>query len=226
GLTRPTGVNVVPKERWNFGGSTEIGNLRDSQTGATTDRKAAGIRIGYGRDKTQLSSGIEYRRDLAEQIDTTHTKRTAWLFRNSFKLQLTPDWRMIGKLDHSLSDSSLGAFYGGGYTEGVVGYAYRPVRLDRLSALAKYTYFYNVPTTDQVTMQNTAVEFIQKSHIAALDLSYDVTANWTVGGKYAYRLGQASLDRTKLNFFANHAHLAVLRPDRPFLQTSDIIAEV
>src|SRR5436309_16080941 len=118
---------------------------------------------------------------------------------------------MIGKLDHSISGSSLGGFYGGGYTEGVVGYAYRPVRFDRLSALAKYTYFYNVPTTDQVTMQNTAVEFIQKSHIAALDLSYDVTANWMVGGTYAYRLGQASLERTRLNLFANHEPLVVLR---------------
>jgi flagellar motor protein MotB len=226
GLTRTTGINLVPKERWNFGGSTEVGTLRDSLTGATTNRKAAGIRVGYGRDKTQFSSGIEYRRDLAEQLDTTQTKRTAWLFRNSFKLQLTPDWRMIGKLDHSLSDSSLGAFYGGGYTEGVVGYAYRPVRHDRLSALAKYTYFYNVPTTDQVTMQNTAVEFIQKSHIAALDLSYDVTADWQLGGKYAYRLGQASLDRTQLNFSGNSAQLAVLRVDRRFRKNWDSMGEV
>src|SRR5438876_3563147 len=226
GLTRATGINLVAKERWNFGGSTEIGTLRDSQTGATADRKAAGVRMGYGRDKTQFSSGIEYRRDLAEQIDTTHTKRTAWLFRNNFKLQLTPDWRMIGKLDHSISDSSLGSFYGGGYTEGVVGYAYRPARLDRLSALAKYTYFYNVPTTDQVTMQNTAVEFIQKSHIAALDLSYDVTANWSIGGKYARRLGEASLDRTKPEFFDNAAQLAVLRVDRRFFKNWESMAEV
>src|SRR2546427_12623229 len=126
--------------------------------------------MGYGLDKMQFSSTIEYRRDNAEQLDLTHTERTLWLFRNNFKLQLTPDWRMIGKLDHSISDSSLGGFYGGGYTEGVVGYAYRPVRLDRLSALAKYTYFYNAPTTDRGTKQNTAVAFIQKSHIAALDL--------------------------------------------------------
>src|SRR5205809_3771129 len=59
GLTRATGINLVAKERWNFGGSTEIGTLRDSQTGATADRKAAGVRMGYGRDKTQFSSGIE-----------------------------------------------------------------------------------------------------------------------------------------------------------------------
>jgi hypothetical protein len=225
GLTRATGINLVPKEAWNFGGSTEIGKLRDSLTGATTKRKAAGIRVGYGREKLQFSSGIEYRRDNAEQLDTTYTKTTTWLFRNTYKLQLTPDWRMLGKLDHSMSNSSLGEFYAGGYTEAVVGYAYRPVRYDRLSALAKYTYFYNVPATDQVMMQNTAVEYIQESHIAALDLNYDLTANWAVGGKYAYRLGQASLDRVQLSFFDNTAELAVLRVDRRFRKNWDGMAE-
>src|SRR5207302_6794089 len=151
GLTHATGINLVTKERWNFGGSAEFGKLRDSQTSAETNRKAAGIRLGYGREKIQFSSAVEYRRDDAEQPDTTLTKRTLLLFRNNFKLQLTPDWRMIGKLDHSVSNSSLGEFFGGGYTEAVVGYAYRPVLHDRLSALVKYTYFFNVPTTDHLT---------------------------------------------------------------------------
>src|SRR5438045_1269228 len=226
GLTHATGINLVTKERWNFGGSAEFGKLRDSQTSAETKRKAAGIRLGYGRERIQFSSAVEYRRDDAEQPDTTLTKRTLLLFRNNFKLQLTPDWRMIGKLDHSMSNSSLGEFYGGGYTEAVVGYAYRPVRHDRLSALVKYTYFYNVPTTDQVTMQNTAVEFIQKSHIAAVDLSYDLTANWSIGGKYARRLGEASIDRTNPQFFDNAANLAVLRVDRRFFKSWDTMAEV
>src|SRR5438309_7645173 len=209
GLTHATGINLVAKERWNLGGSAELGRLRDSQTGAQTNRRASGIRMGYGLDKMQFSSTIEYRRDNAEQLDLTHTERTLWLFRNNFKFQLPPDWRVIGKLDHSVSDSSLGGFYGGGYTEAVVGYAYRPVRNDRLNVLAKYTYFYNVPTTDQVGFQNTAAEFLQKSHIAALDLTYDLTANWSVGSKYAYRLGQESLDRVHPNFFSNPARLAV-----------------
>ena len=226
GLTHATGINLTPNERWNFGGSAEFGKLRDSQTGADTDRKAAGVRVGYGFDKMQFSSGVEYRRDDAEQLDRTHTERTMWLFRNNFKFQLTPDWRVIGKLDHSVSDSSLGDFYAGGYTEAVVGYAYRPVRNDRLNALVKYTYFYNVPTADQVGFQNTAAEFLQKSHIAALDLTYDLTANWSIGSKYAYRLGQESLDRVHPNFFDNPAQLAVLRVDWRFLRQWDGLAEM
>jgi flagellar motor protein MotB len=224
GLTHATGVNLVAKERWNLGASAELGTLHDSLTGAETDRTAAGVRLGYGVDRLQFSSAIEYRRDDAEQPDTTHAERTAWLFRNSFKLQLTPDWRLLGKLNHSFSDSSLGEFYDGGYTEAVVGYAYRPVRHDRLSALAKYTYFYNVPTTDpgvnggQVALLNTPVEFIQKSHIAAFDLTYDLTADWSIGGKVAYRVGQVSLDRVQRKFFDNTARLLVLRVDWRFLK--------
>ena len=226
GLTHTTGINLTTKEHWNFGGSGEFGRLRDSQTGAETDRKAAGIRMGYGVSKMQFSSAIEYRRDNAEQLDLAYTETTTWLFRNNFKLQLTPDWRLIGKLDHSVSDSSLGEFYAGGYTEAVVGYAYRPVRNDRLNALVKYTYFYNVPTTGQVGLQNTAAEFLQKSHIAALDVNYDLTANWSLGSKYSYRMGQESLDRVNPSFFDNPAQLAVLRVDWRFLKEWDGLAEV
>jgi len=226
GLTHATGINLTTKDRWNLGGSAEVGKLRDSQTGAETDRKAAGIRMGYGFDKMQLSSAIEYRRDNAEQPDQTHNEATAWVFRNNFKLQLTPDWRLIGRLDHSVSDSSLGEFYAGGYTEAVVGYAYRPVSNDRLNALVKYTYFYNVPTTDQVGLQNIATEFLQKSHIAAVDLTYDLTANWSIGSKYAYRLGEASLDRVQRNFFDNAAQLSVFRVDWRFFKGLESLAEV
>src|SRR3989475_464042 len=213
GLTHAAGVDLVKRERWNFGASAEVGTLVDAQTSAQTDRKAAGVRLGYNRDSLQLTSGIEYRRDDTEQTDTTQVERSTWLFRNSIKYQVTPDWRVIGKLNHSLSDSTLGDFYVGGYTEAVVGYAYRPVRNDRLNALAKYTYFYNVPTTGQVGAENTPSGFIQKSQIAAIDLTYDLTAAWSIGGKYAYRLGQVSLDRVNPVFFDNTAHLVVLRLD-------------
>jgi flagellar motor protein MotB len=226
GLTHATGIHLVAKERWNLGGSAEYGTLHDSLTGAETDRRAAGIRLGYGWESLQFSSAIEYRQDDAEQPDLTLTERTSWLFRNNFKLQLTPDWRMVGKVDHSISDSSLGDFYGGGYTEAVIGYAYRPVQNDRLTALAKYTFFYNVPTTDQVALTNTPAEFIQKSHIVSFDLTYDLTAKWSIGGKVAYRLGQVSLDRDQPEFFDNAAQLLVLRADWRFLKDWEGMAEV
>jgi hypothetical protein len=213
GLTHSTGMSLAPNERWNFGTNTDIGTLVDSRTGMKIEREAGGVRVGYGFDSVQVSSAVEYRLDKTRQPDQALAERTTWLYRNSFKYQLTPDWRLLGKFNHADSTSSLGQFYDGGYSEAVIGYGYRPVAHDRLNALAKYTYFYNVPTTEQVTPQNISAQFIQKSHIAALDLTYDLTDRWSVGGKYAYRLGQVSLDRESREFFDNRAQLYILRTD-------------
>jgi flagellar motor protein MotB len=219
GLTHATGVTLRPDDRWNFGINGEVGTLVDSQTDAQTKRKAGGFRVGYGHDKIQFSSGVEYRDDEMQQPDaTTYSNLKTWLFRNNFKYQITPDWRLIGKLDHSMSDASQGQFYDGGYTDAVLGYGYRPVQSDRLDVLAKYTYFYNVPTAGQVTPQDTAAQFIQKSHIASIDVTYDLTRQWSVGGKYAYRLGEASLERVNPQFFDNTAALYIVRLDWHFRQ--------
>ena len=225
GLTHATGISLAASERWNFGANADVGTLADPLTGAETDRVAGGVHVGYAFDNVQFSSAVEYRVDESEQLDLGTTERTTWLLRNSARYQLSPDWRVIGKLDHAVSESSQGEFFNGGYTEAVVGYAYRPVRNDRFNALAKYTYFYNVPTTDQVTGQGVPAEFIQKSHVAALDLSYDLTERWTIGGKYAYRLGEASLERENPEFFDNSAHLVLVRADWRFLEGWESMVE-
>jgi len=225
GLTHGTGISFAPTQKWNLGLTTDIGTLQDVQTGAETERLAGGLQLSFALDTLQISSGVEYRNDDSEQLDLATTERTTWLFRNSFKYQISPAARFLGKLNHSQSDSSLGTFYDGGFTEAVLGYGYRPIRHDRLNALVKYTYFYNVPTTDQITLQNIAAEFIQKSHIAAVDLTYDITPQFSIGGKYAYRLGQISLDRENPVFFDNNASLYVIRNDYRFRKNWELLVE-
>jgi hypothetical protein len=225
GLTRAVGMDLALTDRLSLGANWESGELTNRLTHAETQRQAGGASIGYRFDKVLLSSGVEYRFDETEQLDGTWTDRRTWLFRNNLKLQLTPDWRLLGKFNHAISDSSLGSFFDGGYTEGVLGYAYRPVAHDRLNALAKYTYFYNVPTTDQFSVLGTPAQFIQRSHIASVDVTYDLLANFSLGGKYAYRLGQVSLDREDPDFFDNDAHLYILRGDLRLLKNWETSAE-
>jgi flagellar motor protein MotB len=225
GLTHATGITFAPSEKWNLGLNTDIGTLQDSQTGAETKRLAGGIQLGIGFESLQFSSGIEYATDDAQQPDLSVTTRTTWLFRNNFKYQHSDNGRLLGKLNYAESDSSLGAFYDGGYTEAVLGYAYRPVNHDRLNSLVKYTYFYNVPTSDQVTLQGIAAEYIQKSHIAAIDVTYDLTPSLSIGGKYAYRLGEVSLDREDPEFFSNNANLYVVRSDFRFRKNWELLVE-
>ena len=225
GLTHATGVRLTPTDDWNFSASSDIGTLEDLATGAETDRVAGSFRVGYGSEAVQLSSGIEYREDEYEQLDQSVRERETWLYRNTFRWQMNPSSRLLGKLNYSTSESSEGAFFDGEYTEAVVGYAFRPVRHDRLNALVKYTYFYNVPTADQVTVKNAAAEYIQKSHVASVDLTWDITGAWSVGGKYAHRLGQISLDRQDPEFFDNTASLYVVRTDWRFRDSWEMLVE-
>ena len=97
---------------------------------------------------------------------------------------------MIGKLNHAISDSSLGEFYDGGYTEAVVGYAYRPVRQRPAERAGQVHVLLQRADHGPGDGQDVAAEFVQKCHVAALDLTYDLTERWSIGGKYAYRLGQ------------------------------------
>jgi len=224
GLTHSTGVELTPGDRFNFGANVDFGTLKDPETSAEIDRQALAVNAGYGFDRLKIASAVEYRVDNTEQPDTNFSKRTTWLFKNSFKYQLSPDWRFLGKFNYALSDSSLGDTYDGDYTEAVLGYAYRPVSNDRLNALFKYTYFYNVPTAEKTSGSDPGV--IQRSHIGSLDLMYDLSSRWTVGGKYAYRLGQVAQDRENPEFFDSRAHLSVLRADWHFVHRWDALLEV
>ena len=225
GLTHSAGINFAPNEKWTFGFNTDIGTLQDAVTGAETDRLATGVQVSMHSGGLQLSSGVEYRSDDVEQLDLTRNERETWLFRNNLKFQLNPSSRLFGKLNYADSTSSMGSFFDGGYTEAVLGYGLRPISHDRFNALVKYTYFYNVPTTGQMGGQNIGAEFLQKSHIAAVDVTYDVTPALTLGAKYAYRLGQISLDRVDPEFFDNNANLYVLRGDYRFRDNWEFLLE-
>jgi len=219
------GLTLAPSDRWSLAANWELGTLIDRQTYAETERQAGGFAAGYRFDDLRLATAVEYRHDRSQQLDGNWTKRTTWLFKNSFRYQMTPDWRVLGKFNHSFSDSSEGAFFDGGFTEAVIGSAFRPVKHDRLNALAKYTWFSNMPTTDQVTPQGTASQFIQRSHVASLDVTYDLTAKWSVGGKYAFRRGEVSLDRVNPKYFGNDAHLFIARSDFRFWKDWSVLVE-
>ncbi len=223
GLVHSTGVELTPTDRLNFSANLDLGTLKDPDTAAEIERTAVGVSVGYGFDRLALASGLEYRVDNTEQADSSNTKRTTWLFKNSFKFQLNPDWRILGKFNYSLSESSLGESYDGDYTEAVLGYAYRPVKFDRLNVLLKYTYFNNLPASDNESGSDTS--FIQRSHIGAVDVMYDLTPRWTLGGKYAYRFSQVAQDREDSEFFDSRAYLYVLRADWHFLHRWDALVE-
>ena len=142
---------LAPNERWNFGANSEHRHA-DRRADRREDR-SRGRRHPHAvtASAVQLSSAVEFRFDKTEQPNAESSERTTWLFRNSFKFQLDPDWRIVGKFN-SRQERELAR---------AVLRRRLHRRRDRLrlsprgerpaQALAKYTYFYNVPTTEQVT---------------------------------------------------------------------------
>jgi len=242
GLTHAAGVDLAPYDHWNLGVSLDYGTLRDPITDASLVRNAAALRVGYGNHGLIWATTFEYRVDRTEVItinpDTTTSESTvdrdSWLVKNDLKYQINDSSRLLAKFNHAESRSDA-AFFGGNYTEAVVGYGYRPVLNDRLNTLFKYTYFYNVPTTAQVTdtvtytsasmVTNTASDSIQKSHILSLDADYDLTQKWTIGGKFAYRLGWVSESLQNPVFYESRAALYVARADWHFIHLWDGMVE-
>jgi flagellar motor protein MotB len=226
GLMHSAGVEYTPSARWNFGAHVDVGTLRDNLSGAKMERSGFAVSTRYGFDAIKVATLFEYRRDqIQSPIDLTYSNRINFLTKNSLKYQIDPDWRFIGRLNYSQSKSSLGEFFDGSYTEAVMGYGYRPVNHDRLNALIKYTYFHNLPSSSQELVPNTAAATIQKSHIVSLDAIYDLTTQWSVGGKYARRMGQVSQDRVNPVFFDSTADLYIARADWHVMQQWDLALE-
>ncbi|VAW66685.1 Flagellar motor protein [hydrothermal vent metagenome] len=226
GLTHALGVDVAPNDRWTYGANVEAGTLQDQRTSAETQRLAAGLVAGYQYEELRYTGAIEYRNDIIQSPDLTEIEQTTWLLKNSFRYQVNPDWRLIGKLNYSDSKSpQQNGLYNGEFREYVLGYGYRPVLNDRWNTLFKYTYFYNIPSSGQVNTRGTANDFLQISNIVAIDTIYDISKRWSLGGKYAYRLGQVAQERDNPEFFDSRASLYVLRVDWHFVHKWDALME-
>ncbi|MFZ1983426.1 MAG: OmpA family protein [Desulfatitalea sp.] len=218
GLIHAYGLDLAAMDRWNFGLKGERGDLNDPLVGDFS-RTAVSFSAGYVLRKTKYAGNIEWREDDGEVIGD----RTTWLVRNSVGYQTTPEWRALGKLNFSISDSSLGRDFDSDYTEAVLGYAYRPVDNDKLNALFKYTYFYDLPSP-AISQARASTEYAQRSHILAADTIYDLIPCLSIGGKYAYRLGEVSAPRSG-PWFDSRAHLVIGRVDWHLVYEWDAVGE-
>lgn len=225
GVTHAFGLDFVPFEHWKTGLMFETGELSDPIQG-DVKRTAISPSIGYTRNGLTYAGRFEYRHDDTTAT-TSHNVRDTYLMTNSLHDKVNADWRYLAKLNGSYSDTTAGSFYQGNYLEAVTGLAYRPVHDDRLNALFKYTYFYDLPSPGQTVNGTSSNTYAQQSHVLSADASYDVNQWVTVGGKVGYRMGE--LRDTTIphgNWFTSQALLMIARLDIHVVSQWDVTAEV
>jgi hypothetical protein len=218
-LTHSFGLDLAPNDRWTYGLKFETGTVSDEFAGDMR-RTAVGLATTYKFEKTKFANAVEYRKDAGGTED-----RSTWLVRNSLGYQIDPSWRLLGKLNFSVSNSTAGTYYDADFVEAVFGAAFRPVTNDRWNALFKYTYFYNLPSPGQVAASSTAADYLQKSHIVNMDVIYDLLPWLSVGGKYGLRYGELKASRIEGKWFSSTAQLFVARADFHIVRKWDALIE-
>ena len=229
GLTHAYGLEFLPAEHWKAGIVVETGRLSDPYQG-DVQRTAVSPSIGYTHGGLTTASRFEYRHDDITSLNTTtgaaETVRDTYLMNNSIANKLNTDWRYLGRLNGSYSVGAGGTFYQGNYLEAVNGLAYRPVNNDRLNALFKYTYFYNVPTAGQNIALPGSADYSQQSHVIAVDAAYDLNSYVTVGVKYALRTGSIKDNTTGGPWLDSTVELLIGRIDYHIVKEWDLSAEL
>ena len=215
---RSFGAKFDPDAKLSFSASFENGQIDDATTGLFK-RTAGTFGFGYTTKDIQFGSNVEARFERGAGRD-----QTVWLLRNTASVQLNPDWRALGRLNLAIADDNGSNLRAADYIEGVLGFAYRPVLNDRLNVLTRFNYFQDLGPVGQITAGGETNSPKQRSVIGSIDANFDLTNTLTIGGKYGYRQGKVSLDRTSDRFVSSNTHLAVLRLDwRPVKQWDGVI---
>jgi hypothetical protein len=228
-LAQTYGVTYAPDARWSVGSNIELGHIVDGTINTGTglkngdfDRKALSGTVAYKDNDGNIARiKSEARFDRSED----HSRDLdSYLLSETFELRANPNWRFLGNLDAVISNST-DSTRDGTYVEASLGYAYRPIDNDRLNALFKYIYLYDLPGKDQVAVGGTTAGPQQQSHIFSIDANYDLTKFITVGAKYGFRIGETRPRDSSSGWTKGSAHLGVIRADLNIVHNWDALAE-
>jgi hypothetical protein len=241
-LTQTYGVVYTPDAMWTVDGGLEIGRVRDDTVNPDTDtqyedfdRYAPSFALGYKDEERGINARVRGEVRIERSDNGTRDQNT-YLLTAGLGWKTNPDWRLLTHVDAVLSDSeSTETFFANtDYVEASVGYAYRPVDNERLNALFKYTWLYDLPGNDQLISGATGDQFApaQRSHIVSADFIYDLFPWLSVGGKYGFRYGEVRYrtnDGTGSSFEEewqqSSAHLGIIRTDLHLIKSWDLLLE-
>jgi len=219
GLTHAYGIEYLPSERWLLGLSLENGTQEEPGR-PSLERNAVVVNANYATTDFKYGGALEYRNDKQALEE-----RDSYLVRNNLSYKVNPDWRAQLRIDFAISNSSIDESLNSDYSEALLGFAYRPVTNDRFNALLTYNYLYDLAPAEQFTASYQQNDYQQRSHVAAIDMNYDLTARWTIGGKIAHRKGEIRAGREAGEWFDSSSSLYVARIDWHVIRHWDFLIE-
>jgi hypothetical protein len=213
GLSQLYGLEITPTTRWTFGFTLQRSDLEESALGEVK-RQAVSLSAAYNEGRSRWQGKLEFRRDRGD------ADRVQLLVANQLDFKLTDSIALSGKLDGSTTrdrdaDRDLAVF-----VESGVGFAYRPVRHDRLNVIGKYTFLYDLPNESQGLFRTD-----ERAHVISLEALYDLTKSWTVGSAIKTKLAENRVDRNSGSWLKTQTSFAALRASYHFLHAWDAQVE-
>lgn len=197
GITQVYGVDYKLAKQLSVGGSYENGNIKKS--GDTTKRNSASLYSIFDGKDFYLRNKIEFRNDRGDS-----KKVNQWGLINKLKYISNDELTYTGKLNYYNTNSSVkkkAQFYEMG-----IGFAYRPIYMDRLNVLSNLTYLYDLGTEMQSKKGGEV-----KAGVFALEGIYEFNQELDVSMKYALRSEEQRVERIKGDFVKSTIDLIALK---------------
>jgi hypothetical protein len=228
-LSQTYGATFAPDENWSISATAATGSVEDraidpstAQEHADISRTALGAVLSY-RDGEAATARLKAEVRFDESADRRHDADSYFLG-GRLALALSDDWRLFANLDLVLTDANE-TLVGGDYAEATLGYAWRPADGDRLNALVKYSFLYDLPAAGQRDAAGNDDGPAQRSHIFSADASYDLASMLTLGGKLGARLGEERPRDGTGGWRDSNALLAIARADIHVFKNWDALLE-
>ncbi len=157
--------------------------------GTGTDRTAIAVGSGYVLKDTETaverlknSTKIEFRFDRGQD------NKRQFVFYNALEGKITDNLSAFAKLEYSKTENTSTAQVEQRHKEIILGAAYRPVNVDNLNLIARYTYKEGQGPAGQAN----ADIGIEKTRmqVFAGEAIYDIDENWQLAEKFALRINE------------------------------------
>jgi hypothetical protein len=187
-LTSVYGVEYTQNDFLRYSAALEIGHVTDDVNG-DFDRSALSFGLRYEDSKLTARTRIELRREVAGAGSSRDDLDAVFVTANA-RYQIDNASRLLFSLDAADTISTEGSLLNGTLVDLSLGYALRPVTNERLNMLASYRYLYDMfgQQVDGVAGAGP----VQESHVANVEVSYDLNRQWTLGGKVGGRWTQSA----------------------------------
>ncbi|MBN2483059.1 MAG: DUF11 domain-containing protein [Candidatus Omnitrophica bacterium] len=181
------GLSGDINDRWAAQGSFERGIVQNHD-GTQATRHAISLGVGFiDKDPDSSTADLKASSKLELRFDHGDENSRQYLFYNSMEGKINSDTTVFLKANLSQTKNTTTDSVSAQFKEFSLGAAYRPIDVDWLNLLCKYTYLEDDSPSSQ--SDNADVEK-EKGHVFATEAVVDLNEKWQVTEKFAYKISE------------------------------------